>query len=210
MQNQLLVLDLFCCSGISAEGYLISGHRVVGIDHKRPSFYPSHFIEHDIRQLAPGFLKQFDYIASSPPCQLYSRLSGLSTKYNSGGGDLVAFTRDLICRSGVPGHIENVCQAPIAQDLILCGCMFNARLIRRRAFEFVNWLPFHSPPVCKCNERNPSAITIAGNSGWSKSDALDVYGIKQMRTRSELAEAIPPFYAAYVIDLFERHKALSS
>lgn len=210
MQKQLLILDLFCCSGISSEGYLVNGHRVVGIDHKRPSFHPSHFIEYDIRQLSTGFLKQFDYIASSPPCQEYSRLAALSTKYANGGGHLIEFTRDLISRSGVPGHLENVCQAPIAKDLVLCGCMFNAKLIRRRAFEFVNWLPFHSPPVCKCNERNPDAITIAGKSNWSKVEAANVYGIKHMRTRSELAEAIPPFYAAYVIDLFERHTVTGS
>lgn len=207
MNNSLLILDLFTCSGISAEGYLVNGHRVLGLDHKQPSFHPSHFEVCDIRQLTSGFLRQFDYVASSPPCQLHSRLAGLQRKYSEVDGNLIDFTRDLIKRSGVPGHMENVCQAPIAKDLVLCGCMFGKPLIRRRAFEFINWLPFFSPPICKCNERNPEAITIAGKGNWSKSKAMEVYGITHNRNRSELAEAIPPYYSAFVIDLFTQHLA---
>lgn len=199
----MLILDLFCCGQVAAEGFVINGHKVVGIDINRHPQYVGEFIQMDIRDLDHRFLRQFDFISSSPPCQEYSRLKGLQSRYSNGDGKLIEFTRDLIRRSGVPGYIENVCQAPIAKDLVLCGCMFNKQLIRQRAFEFVNWQPFFSPPICSCNGRNSKALTIAGRSGWKVGEVHELYGTLRLRSRQEYAESIPPFYSAYVLELFE-------
>lgn len=199
----MLILDLYCGGQLASEGMVISGHRVVGVDKDFHRQYCCEFIQMDVRELSVSFLRQFDFIASSPPCQEYSRLKALQTKYSNGDGYLVEFTRDIISRSGVPGYIENVCQAPIAKDLVLCGCMFGKSLIRQRAFEFINWQPFFSPPMCVCGGRNDKALTIAGRGGWRVGQAHELYGSLWLRSRQEYAESIPPFYSAYVISLFE-------
>lgn len=208
--HPIKVLDLFCCSGVGAEGYAIAGCHVTGVDIKKPSWFPGLFLQADVMELPVWFLQQFDFIHASPPCQSFSRTAFCSKKIVNSDLVLIQKLRSLLTASGLPCVIENVVQAPIAKDFVLCGCMFNSVLIRKRAFECVNWQPFTSPVYCRCGGRHSDSITIAGRSGWTIQDAHRLYGTLKIRKRQEFAEAIPPFYTAWIFEQWLSNSQLST
>lgn len=87
------------------------------------------------------FLRSFDFIHASPPCQAYSSLRHISK--GKVYPDLIPQTRASLTASGVPYSIENVEGAPLSGWLtMLCGTMFGlvtpdgrAEIRRHRLFE---------------------------------------------------------------------------
>ena len=66
------LLDLFCCCGGISKGYHNAGFKeCVGVDINDDHEYPYEFIHSDVFKLDLQFLKQFDLIHASPPCQHY-------------------------------------------------------------------------------------------------------------------------------------------
>jgi DNA (cytosine-5)-methyltransferase 1 len=72
---KLQLLDLFCCAGGVAVGYSRAGFEVVGVDIEPQPNFPFEFILADALTLPMSFLKSFDAIHASPPCQSYSDLA---------------------------------------------------------------------------------------------------------------------------------------
>src|SRR6202451_3991823 len=69
------LLDLFCCAGGVAVGYQRAGFEVVGVDIDPQPHFPFEFIQADALKLDMEFIKSFDAIHASPPCQSYSDLA---------------------------------------------------------------------------------------------------------------------------------------
>jgi len=127
-------LDLFCCDGGAAKGLNDAGFDVVGIDITSHPNYPFDFIQGDATN-PPVDTRTFDFIWASPPCQGYSVGTLGWRAQGKQYPDLVSATRAFLKSTGKPYCIENVPQAPIKKDLMLCGQMFKLPIIRHRHFE---------------------------------------------------------------------------
>lgn len=216
-------LDLFCCSGGSSMGLHNAGFEVEGVDinPELSRFYPFKITHKDVFDLEEDCFRGFDFIWASPPCQNYS----IGTKGFRNAGkeypDLVDKTRKLLDGIGNPYVIENVPGAPIRKDLMLCGSMFNLRVIRHRRFE----LSGISVPQIKHEKHKGSVrtgeyivcVTGVVNPGcfgkraeyqkiygeiWKENHKIENWkkamGINWIDDRKALAEAVPPAYAKYI------------
>lgn len=211
------LLDLFCCAGGAARGYADAGFEIVGVDIDPQPRYPFAFIQADCLSLDQRFLRSFDAIHASPPCQFATLL-----KHAPGGKDhanLIPATRAMLQASGRPYVIENVEPArPHLRDpVMLCGTMFGLQtqghdLRRHRLFE-TNWT---LTPPCDCRH-DPGRPTVgvyggharrrsAKHGGRGTRDAWQGGHRQAMgeamgmdwATCSEMSEAIPPAYTKHV------------
>ena len=202
-------LDLFCGAGGASMGMDNVGFEVTGIDINPQPEYPFNFIEGN----AIDFNKfnDFDFIWASPPCQAYCYGS---KKAKSKHPKLIEPTRKMLKKTGIPFVIENIPTAPLRKDLMLCGEMFNLKVIRHRIFElhgFEAIQPLHKKHKgtiangfyfgvytggrCGCwgdNEKR-SKVKVGNISDWQKA-----MGINWITTKKMLAEAVPPVYAEYI------------
>jgi len=204
------LLDLFCCAGGAAMGYHRAGFEVVGVDVAPQPRYPFAFIQADALSLDMRFIRSFDAIHASPPCQRFSDLA----KRNENADvcpDLVEPIRDLLVASSLPYIIENVEGAPLIDPVMLCGTMFpELRVIRHRLFEsnILLTAPAHGkhPLVFTHDKRKAhygrlnewtSPVQVTGGGNCSKAAAADAMGIDWM-TKNELNEAIPPAFTEHL------------
>lgn len=203
-----LLLDLFCGAGGCSVGYHRAGFDVVGVDVKPQPRYPFRFIKDDaldvLRELLAGrslygiHLSHFAAIHASPPCQAFTVARVIHGRKHL---DLLTPTRKMLTQSGKPWVIENVPNAPMRADVILCGSMFNLEseaggLIRHRWFEF--WEPqLMLVPTCQHRRKTVSVFGHGGHIYHGVNDWRTVMGIDWM-TRDELAQAIPPAYTEYI------------
>lgn len=197
------MLDLFCCAGGAARGYADAGWDVVGVDIKPQPRYPYAFIQADVMDLEQRFLRFFDGIHASPPCQAHSNAQRIKQREHP---DLIAPTRRMLKASGKPYVIENVEGAPLIEPILLCGAMppfTGLRVYRHRLFE-VNFelrRPAHFGHVTRQTKmgrppQDGEFIHVVGNFSGVK-QAREAMGIDWM-TRDELREAIPPAYTKWV------------
>lgn len=212
------LLDLYCGAGGAAMGYHRAGFDVVGVDINPQPRYPFDFYQFDALNalLDRWLLEGFDAIHASPPCQAYSQM------HASSGPDMIGPTRRLLEATGLPYVIENVEGAPLHDPILLCGSMFDLDVERHRLFE-ANWpLKDHDWP-CRHGIWAPrydvhdhgrryksKVVPVYGNGGGKAAEHWPAaMGIDWM-TRSELAEAIPPAYTAFVgTQLLEHLKAVA-
>lgn len=206
-------LDLYCGAGGASKGLSNAGFEVTGIDINEMPEYPFKFIKQDITKLQPSFVNTFDFVWASPPCQNYTWASGHARNKGKKYPDLVVFTRRLLSDSARYSVIENVPQAPIRQDLILCGEMFGLRVLRHRAFEVQGFgikkpkHPKHKPTIQVDGRKKKKSwyMQVAGHGGQSYSfklkDWQKAMGIDWM-SKKTLVEAIPPAYSEYIAKEF--------
>jgi DNA (cytosine-5)-methyltransferase 1 len=204
------LLDLFCCAGGAAVGYHRAGFDVVGVDIDPQPNYPFEFIQADALTLDEAFLRSFDAIHASPPCQSYSDLAKRNKNAHK-WPRLVEPVRDMLTRTGLPFIIENVEGAPLTDPVVLCGTMFPAlRVIRHRLFEanFPLSVPAHGrhPLVFTHDKRkghyglldqDTSFVQVTGGGNCSVANAKEAMGIEWM-TKNELNESIPPAYTEFL------------
>lgn len=219
------LLDLFCGAGGCSMGYYRAGFEVVGVDINPQKHYPFEFIQHDALALEMDFIRSFDAIHASPPCQAHT---SLKTMWNAKEHlDLIAPTRDKLISSGLPYVIENVPGAPLGFSVILCGTMFGlgvagvAELRRHRVFES----SFFICKTLQCRHgkgvigvygghgRNRKRVPVIGVYGGGHGVSLhrrekgeksftahqqrEAMGIDWM-TVDELSQAIPPAYTEFI------------
>ena len=214
------LLDLFCCAGGAAVGYQRAGFEVVGVDIEPQPNYPCDFIQADALKLETDFLREFDALHASPPCQSYSDLA----KRNGNGHEwprLIDPVRDLLDAAGRPWVIENVEGAPLRDPVLLCGTMFpGLRVIRHRLFETNFPLPqpahisYVGHPLCHTVDKRKAHfgktdewedyVSVNGGGNCSVAAARDAMGIDWM-TKREINEAIPPSYTEYIGRILVRH-----
>lgn len=218
------LLDVFCGAGGAAMGYSRAGFEVVGVDIAEQPNYPFEFVKQDalwilevlVRRgsLCPSaesryWLRDFDAIHASPPCQASSSLRSMWPEREY--PELIPPTRELLIASGLPYVIENVVGADLARapqldgtwGVELCGSSWGlgverGHLRRHRLFETT--FPVPQPP---CRHRGP-AVGVYGHGGHSgkhrmlyRAEASEAMGIDWM-TRDEMTQAIPPAYTEHI------------
>jgi DNA (cytosine-5)-methyltransferase 1 len=194
------LLDLFCCEGGAGKGYADVGFEVVGVDLEPQPRYPFTFHEGDALAVLtyPMFLRGFDAIHASPPCQRYSKAQRLNGNDHP---DLIAPIRDLLQATGLPYVIENVMDArdELRDPHMLCGTMFGLRLYRHRLFE-TNWPytaplhPTHFAPQVKMGRKpKPHEMLQPVGNFSGVAEAREAMGMP-WASRDGLREAIPPAY----------------
>lgn len=224
------VLDLFCCEGGAAEGYRQAGaSTIVGVDHKAQHHYPFGFLRGDCLALDLRFIRQFDFVHASPPCQFGSELTPAESRGKH--LNLIPQTRKLLQASGVPYVIENVrkVRPHLVEPVSLFGTMFGNRmttsagqtfvLSRERLFE-TSWgltaprdpgaggLPIANIFGCHLRARGGEYRTGKGTGrtrdfiGEDKPAlARELMGMP-WATMSGMSEAVPPSFTKYIGEQF--------
>lgn len=195
------LLDLFCDAGGAATGYHRAGFEVVGVDIKPQPRYPFEFHQADALTYP---LEGFDVVHASPPCQAYSSTRSFYKRTDL--PELIEPVRALLVNSGRPYVIENVVRAPLIEPLILCGMMFDLRVLRHRLFETwprMIWRPPH-PKHPRCAWKAGYFSVYGDGAGQRhsgdrgrKHEWAQAMGINWM-TRREMTQAIPPLYTEWV------------
>ena len=217
------ILDLYCCEGGAARGYQQAGWEVTGVDmEKRFSkrYAGDRFIHASALEVLAdtAFLKQFDAVHASPPCQAYSITKhGHDVKHPM----LIEPTRELLQASGLPYVIENVVGAPLENPTMLCWSMFYEagsvidddgtplRMERHRLFE-TNW-----DLTAPREEHHDKAIQVAGAYGGARRDKWEAKHIRKggyvptkhiqekllgidWMTQYGLYQSLPPVYTKWI------------
>jgi DNA (cytosine-5)-methyltransferase 1 len=206
-QIVLKLLDLFCGAGGASRGYALAGFEITGIDLKHGKRYPFKYIQGDVLAYLKDldFLRSFDVIHASPPCQTHSITQHLRKAQGKTTSklDLIPETRAALIASGKPYIIENVVGSPLINPVLLCGSAFSLKVRRHRLFESNLDL---TGTNCKHKEQGRpigvygsmrDEIPKGGKTADSIGQALDAMGITNM-IWSELVEAIPPTYTEFL------------
>lgn len=196
-------------------GYYRAGFDVVGVDIAPQPRYPFPFIQADVMVLDQRFLRWFDAIHASPPCQGYTELR--HAPGTVGAPKLIAQVRDMLDETGLPYIIENVEDAKWAMrdPVTLCGSMFGLgadgyQLRRHRLFE--SNVPISAPSPCE--HRDPVIGVYGGHvrcrsakhGGRLTKDfigkdkpalAKEAMGM-DWATMAQMSEAIPPAYTEWL------------
>ena len=175
----------------------------MGVDIKKQKRYPFEFIQADCLELMKDmdFLRSFDVITASPPCQTHSITQHLRNAQGKSTDkiDLIPQTREALIASGKPYVIENVPGAPLINPIRMCGSAFGLKVRRHRLFESNIQL---TSSVCKHKEQGKPVgiygsmrdeIPKGGHTAKSIEQAREAMGIDWM-IWGELVEAIPPAY----------------
>jgi DNA (cytosine-5)-methyltransferase 1 len=197
------LLDLYCKAGGASKGYADAGFDVVGIDIKKQKRYPYEFIQADCLEILQDmeYLRTFDVITASPPCQTHSRTKHLRDAQGKSTDkvDLIPQTRQALIESGKPYVIENVPGAPLVNPVQFCGSSFGLKVRRHRLFESSIGIV---GSVCKHKEQGKPVgiygsmrdeIPQGGHTAKTIEQAREAMGIEWM-IWGELVEAIPPRY----------------
>lgn len=214
------VLDLYCGAGGAAVGMKQAGAGdIFGMDIQFQKEYPFWFFHSDVTKLTASDLEDYDFIWASPPCQAYSFAAARWRNSGKVWPDLVGFTRELLLSSLKPFCIENTAGAPIRHDLMLCGEMFDLRVLRHRYFE-VHGFEVAQPEHVQHRGmvKDGYYVTVAGNggdyAGHNFCKLNDLPGANQLQTwqfamgidwitdRKMLREAVPPVYSKYIMEAF--------
>jgi hypothetical protein len=106
------MLDLFCGRGGWTNAFLDRGWECVGVDIVHHPDYRGEFIQRSVLELDAAFLRSFDFICASSPCEQFS-VHGLKCFYPDPphpelGVELFNHTWSICEASGTPYVMENV------------------------------------------------------------------------------------------------------
>jgi DNA (cytosine-5)-methyltransferase 1 len=201
------LLDLYCKQGGASVGYARAGFEVVGVDIAKQKRYPYEFIQADALEvlLDLDFLRTFDVLAGSPPCQTHSITQHLRNAQGKTTSkvDLIPQTRAGFIASSKPYVIENVPGSPLINPVVLCGSSFDLKVRRHRHFESNLELV---GSVCNHKKQGKPVgiygsmrdeIPKGGHTAKSIEEARESMGIDWMLW-GDLVEAIPPIYTEYL------------
>ena len=207
-------LDLFCCAGGASKGLHDAGFEVYGIDLEEQPHYPfsTRFYRHDVLSLTVEYLRQFDLVWASPPCQKFTAYRRKNPeKVGAAALNLIPQTRDLLKASGVPYIIENVegAAGELHDPVTLCGSMFGLDVRRHRLFECSFPVP---QPACRHHEQTPRFTPASNRANLRSTVEVGVYRIPLEVQRKamgiswmpldRLSQAIPPAYSTYLAKAF--------
>jgi DNA (cytosine-5)-methyltransferase 1 len=208
------LLDLYSGAGGCARGYQNAGFHVAGVDNRpQPNYAGDAFVQYDALQyLGAHGWAGFDAVHASPPCQAYTTLRTLQ------GGkdypDLIAPTRALLLKTGLPYVIENVegARSDLRDPVRLCGSSFGLRIRRHRLFETNfpvmapacahGWQMDKKYPALNGDDRKRGGrsgiVGVYGNGGDKRADLWPREMEIDWMTRDELTQAIPPAFTELI------------
>ncbi len=201
------LLDLYCGVGGASVGYAKAGFEVHGIDLKHGKRYPYTYTKADVLEVIKDidYLRQFDVIHASPPCQTHSITKHLRNAQGKSTSklDLIPQTRQALIASGKPYIIENVPGSPLIDPVQLCGSSFGLKVRRHRLFE--SNMPIKGSicnhklqgrPIGVYGSLNDE-IPKGGKTATTIDEARQAMGM-DWAIWTELVEAIPPAYTEYL------------
>jgi DNA (cytosine-5)-methyltransferase 1 len=216
----LKALDLFCGAGGATRGLQDAGFHVTGVDiQPQPRYCGDRFIRGDALVFDLAFVRAFDLIWASPPCQAHTALKDMHNARQH--ADLIAGARALLRAAGRPYVIENVVGAPLVEPFMLCGTSFELEaagreLQRHRLFE--TSFPVTAPRCCHSgrpvigvygahvrDRRRPQGRNHVSGSNLPMAVGREAMRLDWM-TGAELSEAIPPPYAEFIARQFLRSR----
>ncbi|MBV2358036.1 DNA cytosine methyltransferase [Streptomyces sp. J2-1] len=185
--NGLRVLDLCCGADGLSMGYYLAGFDVTGVDHRPQPNYPFTFHQGDALTFP---LDGFDLVHASWPCQRFARVTGWRGN-RADHPDLLSPGRTRLKASGLPWVMENVAEAPLRPDYLLCGTQFGLNIRRHRTFE-TSWggggdlLPpcWHRKGLLAFEHKGERAYADAMGCTWM--------------TSIEARQAVPPAYTHWI------------
>ncbi len=202
------LLDLFCGAGGAAMGYYRAGFDVVGLDIRPQTHYPFPFWRTDVMGLMdwrPEWVRDFEVIHASPPCQLFSRAGKLREAQGSKAStiDLLTPIRPLLEATGLPYVIENVEGAPM-DGVRVCGSAFGLGVRRHRLFE--SNVPISGTACDHKTQGRPIGVYYrpgddiphGGKTARDLAEGKTAMGVDWDVTWDELKEAVPPSYTEWV------------
>lgn len=197
--NGLTVLDLCCGAGGLSMGYYLAGFDVVGVDlHPMPN-YPFAFHQADaLEYLAAitqsGEIERYALTHASWPCQHFANVTQWRGD-QADHEDLLTPGRELMQKAARPWVIENVPEAPLRPDYLLCGSQFGINVRRHRSFE-TSWggggelLPpcWHHKGLLPFMHKAERAYADAMGCTWMN--------------KTEARQAVPPAYSQWIGEQF--------
>ncbi len=184
--NRPRLLDLFCGAGGCSAGYHRAGFKVVGVDNRPQPHYPFEFVQADAMTYPLG---GFDAIHASPVCLTFARV----TAWRGDRGDhpdTLAPTLARLAGVTVPWVVENVEEAGLRADFLLCGSQFGLAVKRHRHFQIGNWACYALMPPC--DHRKLLPFMHKGERAYA-----DAMGCTWMN-KTEARQAIPPAYTEHI------------
>ncbi len=201
------LLDLYCGVGGASVGYARAGFEVTGIDLKHGKRYPYTYIRANVLEVIKDidYLRQFDVIHASPPCQTHSITQHLRNAQGKSTSkiDLIPQTRQALIESGVKYIIENVPGSPLIDPVQLCGSSFGLKVRRHRLFE--SNMPIKGSicnhklqgrPIGVYGSLNDE-IPKGGKTATTIDEARKAMDM-DWAIWTELVEAIPPAFTQYL------------
>ncbi|WP_327691643.1 DNA cytosine methyltransferase [Streptomyces sp. NBC_00461] len=185
------LLDAFCCQGGAGMGYHLAGFDVVGVDIRPQPNYPFPFHQADALTFPLG---GFDLLHASWPCEHFARVTAWRGSRDN-HPDLLTPERARLQASGIPWVIENVPEAPLRADYLLCGTQFGLRVRRHRAFETSRGGGGDLVPPC-WHHKGLLAFAHKGERAYA-----DAMGCTWM-TNVEARKAVPPAYSRWIAAQF--------
>lgn len=184
--NKPKLLDLFAGAGGSARGYQMAGFHVTGVDiNPQPRYAGDEFHQADAMTFP---LDGYDAIHASPPCQAYANVTGWRGSRDS-HPDLLGLMLQRLAAVGVAWVVENVPEAPVRPDFLLCGSQFGLKVRRHRAFQTSPRGFSLLPP---CHHRDLLPFMHKGERAYA-----DAMGCDWM-TKLEAREAVPPAFTEHI------------
>lgn len=202
-------LDLFCGAGGASAGIDAAGFEVTGVDRKPQPHYPFEFVHGDALTVDLEWIREFDFVWASPPCQAFTAYKR-RREHVRPVENLIPKTRDLLERAGVPFVIENVpgAREHLRDPVQLCGSSFGLDVRRHRLFEAHGFTipdlpcdhgwqtPRFAPATNRTNLRRTVEVGVWRIPLEVQQEAM---GIGWM-TREELSQAIPPAYSNHIAE----------
>jgi hypothetical protein len=180
------LLDLFCGAGGAAMGYHRAGFEVIGVDVEPQPRYPFEFHQADALTYPLG---GFDAIHASPVCLTFARVTAWRGN-RADHPDTLAPTLARLAEVSVPWVVENVEEAGLQADFLLCGSQFGLKVQRHRHFQIGNWSGYELMPPC--DHRDLLPFMHKGERAFA-----DAMGCTWMN-KTEARQAIPPAYTEYI------------
>ena len=190
------ILDLFSGAGGAAVGYHRAGFDVTGVDNRPQPRYPFEFVQGDALEYVAAHGSEFDAIHASPPCQRYANVTAWRGN-RAEHPDLLHATLSMLAEVGLPAIVENVPEAPLRADWLLCGSQFGLRVRRHRAFQAVGWSAYELMPPCAHRglmpfmHKSERAYAVAMGCDWM--------------TNVESRDAIPPAFTRFIGEQLAAH-----
>lgn len=222
-----LMLDGYGCAGLGADGWrdrfdvVILDNDRAALRHAERAGYAVVLGDAPTLLADRGFMRDFVFAHTSPPCQGHSATRELAKAQGRGQGraiDLIPQTLDALRRLDIPWLIENVNRSPVRHmpgAVRLCGSSFGLRVERHRWFapspglalvgtECDHAAAFDRDPITGKPRpwgvygKRSDSIPAGGRTVPTAAMGHEVMGVARTVPWKYLCEGLPPAFTRYL------------